>query len=131
MTHESAMAVAPWAITVTTPLAELDDAALVTAAVAGRREAFDVIVDRHRRAVYQVCYRFVNNHEDASDLAQDTFVRAWKAEELQGAIGPLDLAPPDRRERLPHRVSARTRSRRRSRRRSISRMCASRARRMR
>jgi RNA polymerase sigma-70 factor, ECF subfamily len=55
-----------------------DDAALVAASVAGHREAFDVIVERHRRAVYQVCYRFVNNHEDASDLAQDTFVRAWK-----------------------------------------------------
>ena len=36
-----------------------------------------MIVERHRRAVYQVCYRFVNNHEDASDLAQDAFVRAW------------------------------------------------------
>jgi RNA polymerase sigma-70 factor (ECF subfamily) len=78
MTHESAMAVAPWAITVTTPLNELDDSALIAASVAGRREAFDVIVERHRRAVYQVCYRFVNNHEDASDLAQDAFVRAWK-----------------------------------------------------
>src|SRR5262245_1557761 len=78
MTHESAVAVAPWAITVTTPLAELDDRALVAASIAGRREAFDVIVERHRRAVYQVCYRFVNNHEDASDLAQDAFVRAWK-----------------------------------------------------
>ena len=58
--------------------ADLDDAALVSASVAGRREAFDVIVHRHRRAVYQVCYRFANNHEDASDLAQDAFVRAWK-----------------------------------------------------
>jgi RNA polymerase sigma-70 factor (ECF subfamily) len=58
--------------------AEMDDAALVAAAVAGQREAFDVIVERHRRAVYQVCYRFVNNHEDASDLAQDVFVRAWR-----------------------------------------------------
>jgi RNA polymerase sigma-70 factor (ECF subfamily) len=58
--------------------ADLDDAALVSASVAGRRGAFDVIVHRHRRAVYQVCYRFVNNHEDASDLAQDAFVRAWK-----------------------------------------------------
>ena len=36
-------------------------------ASAGDREAFDVIVERHRRTVYQVCYRFVNNHEDASD----------------------------------------------------------------
>ena len=60
------------------PFADLDDAALVAASVAGHRDAFDVIVERHRRAVYTVCYRFVNNHEDASDLAQDAFVRAWK-----------------------------------------------------
>ena len=33
----------------------MDDAALVAASVAGEREAFDVIVERHRRAVYQVC----------------------------------------------------------------------------
>jgi RNA polymerase sigma-70 factor (ECF subfamily) len=63
---------------VVTPLAELDDAALVARSAAGEREAFDVIVERHRRSVYQVCYRFVNNHEDASDLAQDAFVRAWR-----------------------------------------------------
>ena len=65
-------------VSVVTPLAELDDSALVSAAAAGDREAFDVIVERHRRTVYQVCYRFVNNHEDASDLAQDAFVRAWR-----------------------------------------------------
>ncbi len=59
-------------------LSEMDDAGLVAAAVAGRREAFDVIVARHQRAVYHVCYRFVGNHEDASDLAQDAFVRAWR-----------------------------------------------------
>ena len=59
-------------------LANADDKALVEAFLAGRREAFDVIVERHRRQVYQVCFRFVNNHEDASDLAQDVFVRAFK-----------------------------------------------------
>ena len=77
MSHESAVAIQPWVLPVR-PLAELDDAALVRVAAGGSREAFDVIVERHRRAVYQVCYRFVNNHEDASDLAQDAFVRAWK-----------------------------------------------------
>ena len=55
-----------------------DDASLVAASVAGDRAAFDVIVERHRRAVYQVCYRFVSNHEDASDLSQEAFVRAWR-----------------------------------------------------
>jgi len=59
-------------------LAEMDEKALVAACLAGQRGAFDVIVERHRRAVYQLCYRFVGNHEDASDLAQDTFVRAYK-----------------------------------------------------
>jgi RNA polymerase sigma-70 factor, ECF subfamily len=55
-----------------------DDAALVDACLAGHRAAFDVIVERHRRGVYQLCYRYVGNHEDAADLAQDAFVRAFK-----------------------------------------------------
>ncbi|MEZ5290208.1 MAG: sigma-70 family RNA polymerase sigma factor [Vicinamibacterales bacterium] len=52
---------------------------LVAAAAAGDRVAFDALVTRHRRAVYQVCYRFVHDHEDAADLTQETFVRAWRA----------------------------------------------------
>jgi RNA polymerase sigma-70 factor (ECF subfamily) len=97
MSHESVIRSSPgfrlstnnWRVTVADPeasrvdsptsLAELDDEALVRESVAGRREAFDVIVERHRRSIYQVCYRFVNNHEDASDLAQEVFVRAWRA----------------------------------------------------
>jgi RNA polymerase sigma-70 factor (ECF subfamily) len=55
------------------------DVDLVAAAAAGSSAAFDVLVTRHRRTVYQVCYRFVNHHEDAADLTQDTFVRAWRA----------------------------------------------------
>src|SRR5262249_41005268 len=56
-----------------------DDRTLISAAVAGHRTAFDLIVERHRRTVYQVCFRFVGNHEDASDLAQDAFIRAYRA----------------------------------------------------
>src|SRR5215218_185724 len=54
------------------------DAELVDAARAGDREAFDTIVERHRRPVYHLCYRFVGNHEDASDLSQDVFLRAYR-----------------------------------------------------
>jgi RNA polymerase sigma-70 factor (ECF subfamily) len=54
------------------------DAELVQACLDGRREAFDVIVERHQRHVYQLCYRFAGNHEDANDLAQDVFVRAYR-----------------------------------------------------
>ena len=71
-------------------LADADDRSLVEAFRAGEREAFDVIVQRHRRGVYQLCYRFVNNHEDASDLAQDVFVRAFKG--LANFKGDASLA---------------------------------------
>jgi len=61
-----------------TALATLDERALVEACLEGRTDAFDVLVERHRRAVYQLCYRFVGNHEDASDLSQDVFLRAYR-----------------------------------------------------
>src|SRR5512132_4417663 len=60
------------------PRSSLDERALVEAALAGQAGAFDLIVERHRRAVYQLCYRFVGNHEDASDLSQDVFLRAFR-----------------------------------------------------
>lgn len=71
-------------------LADLDDAALVTACRSGIREAFDIIVERHRRSVYQLCYRFVSNHEDASDLAQEVFLRAYRG--LKNFKGDASLA---------------------------------------
>lgn len=59
-------------------LVDLDERRLVAACLGGTREAFDVIVERHRRSVYQLCYRFVSNHEDASDLVQEVFLRAYR-----------------------------------------------------
>jgi RNA polymerase sigma-70 factor, ECF subfamily len=78
-----------WTLTVVEPvddgadrpeadLGGLADPELVARARQGHAAAFDVLVERHRRFVYQVCYRFVRHHEDASDLAQDVFVRAWR-----------------------------------------------------
>jgi RNA polymerase sigma-70 factor (ECF subfamily) len=55
-----------------------DDLELVRLCQGGRGDAFGVLVQRHQRAVYQLCYRFVSNHEEASDLAQDVFVRAYR-----------------------------------------------------
>ena len=59
--------------------AEADDHALIQECRAGKVAAFDVLVGRHQRNVYQLCYRFAGNHEDASDLAQDVFIRAYRA----------------------------------------------------
>ena len=60
------------------PLEELSERDLVEACRAGRPGAFDLVVERHRRAVYLLCYRFVASHEDASDLSQDVFLRAFR-----------------------------------------------------
>jgi RNA polymerase sigma-70 factor (ECF subfamily) len=45
----------------------------------GEREAFDRLVLRYQRDVYRLCYRYVNSHEDANDLAQEAFLKAWRA----------------------------------------------------
>ena len=71
-------------------LDDLDEPALVDACLAGRGGAFELIVERHRRAVYQLCYRFVGNHEDASDLSQDVFLRAYRG--LRSFRGQSTLA---------------------------------------
>ena len=70
--------------------AAADDRAIVAACLAGEPGAFDALVERHRRPVYQLCFRYVGNHEDASDLAQDTFIRAFKG--LGGFKGQSSLA---------------------------------------
>jgi RNA polymerase sigma-70 factor (ECF subfamily) len=62
-----------------TPLEQADDQALVRAFLDGDPDAFELIVRRHQRNVYQLCYRFAGNHEDAADWSQDVFVRIFKA----------------------------------------------------
>ena len=57
---------------------DIADADLVAACLSGQPGAFDLVVERHQRALYQLCYRFVANHEDASDLTQDIFLRAFR-----------------------------------------------------
>jgi RNA polymerase sigma-70 factor (ECF subfamily) len=79
------------ASTTTEPaLAEMSEAALIEACLADRSGAFDLVVERHRRTVYQLCWRFVGNHEDASDLSQDIFLRAYRG--LRSFRGQSSLA---------------------------------------
>jgi RNA polymerase sigma-70 factor (ECF subfamily) len=40
--------------------------------------AFDELMIRYERQIYRVCYRFVENREDAMDLAQEVFVKAFE-----------------------------------------------------
>jgi RNA polymerase sigma-70 factor (ECF subfamily) len=53
------------------------DTALVEDCQNGNPAAFDELVRRYKDRVYNVIYRFLGNHEDAQDVAQETFLRAY------------------------------------------------------
>jgi len=52
---------------------------LIQRAQKGDHEAFAALVTEHQRYVYNLALRVLNNEEEALDLAQETFVRAWTA----------------------------------------------------
>jgi RNA polymerase sigma-70 factor (ECF subfamily) len=54
------------------------DAALVERYLRGDMTAFDELMIRYERQIYRVCYRFVESREDAMDLAQDVFIKAFE-----------------------------------------------------
>ena len=56
-----------------------EDREAIEACQRGEREAFDRLVERYQRDIYRLCYRYVNNHHDASDLAQESFLKAYRA----------------------------------------------------
>jgi RNA polymerase sigma-70 factor (ECF subfamily) len=57
----------------------LDDSVLVRRAQRGDLSAFDQLVQRYQERVYATIYHMTSNHEDANDLAQECFIRAYRA----------------------------------------------------
>ncbi len=51
---------------------------LVTKARAGDTDAFRVLVERHSRALFRLAFRMTGNQQDAEDVVQDSFLRAFK-----------------------------------------------------
>src|SRR5256885_8908014 len=66
--------------TETTPAqADVSELDLVRRCQAGETDAFDQLVTRYRTRVFAMIYNMVHNEQDAWDLAQDAFVKAWKS----------------------------------------------------
>jgi len=59
--------------------ADVSELDLVKQSQAGNTEAFDQLVSRYRTRVFGMIYNMVHNEQDAWDLAQDSFVKAWKS----------------------------------------------------
>lgn len=55
------------------------DLALITAVLAGQTSQYEVLVKRHQRFVFTLAMRFAKNREDAEEIAQDCFVKAYRA----------------------------------------------------
>ena len=58
-------------------MAEIDERALLDRALGGDSEAFGELVDVHGPVIYNLVLRMTGNIEDARDLAQIVFVKAW------------------------------------------------------
>jgi RNA polymerase sigma-70 factor, ECF subfamily len=54
-----------------------DEQKLVRQAQQGDLSAYDELVRRHQERIYSTVYHMTSNHEDANDLAQETFVKAF------------------------------------------------------
>ena len=54
-----------------------DDQILVKKALGGDQKAYHTLVARHRRAVFHIIYKIVSEQEEASDLMQETFMKAF------------------------------------------------------
>ena len=55
-----------------------DDQELIGRCRRGDQEAFTIMVGRYQRMVYSVAYRMTYSAEDADDLAQEIFLKAWR-----------------------------------------------------
>ena len=57
----------------------VSDRTLVNQAKEGNLSAFDTLVQRYQERVYATIYHMTSNHEDANDLAQESFIKAFHA----------------------------------------------------
>ena len=56
----------------------VDDRELVSRAKAGDQESFGLLVEEHQNKVYSLALRLVGDREEAADLAQEAFLKAWQ-----------------------------------------------------
>lgn len=56
---------------------KIDDQLLAKKAAAGDAGAFETLVLKYQSQIYNLCFRMTGNSEDAADLAQESFLKAW------------------------------------------------------
>ena len=59
-------------------MADVDDKALVRDCLSGSTHAFELLIDRYQKVLYNVALRMLNNREDALDVTQTCFIKAYE-----------------------------------------------------
>src|SRR5579859_1514097 len=59
--------------------APVDEEVLVKHARQGDLQAYDELIKRYQERIYATVYHMTSNHEDANDLAQESFIKAFQA----------------------------------------------------
>src|SRR6185503_7390609 len=62
-----------------TPETQVDESELVDRARRGDMAAYDDLIRRYQQRIYATVYHMTSNHEDANDLAQEAFIKAFQA----------------------------------------------------
>lgn len=60
-------------------MAAPDEQQLILEVKEGRNGAFRLLVEQYMKQAYNIAYGFVNNHNDAEDVAQEAFVRIYQS----------------------------------------------------
>lgn len=60
------------------PPLESNDSELIEQTLAGKEEAFGLLIQKHRPHLYRLCLRMLANHEDAEDVLQQVFIQAYR-----------------------------------------------------
>ncbi len=56
----------------------MDDKFLVKRFNDGDEKAFSQLVERHKKAVYAICFRYLGSHQDADEMSQEAFIKAYQ-----------------------------------------------------
>lgn len=56
----------------------IDDKVLIECILEGDESAFNILFEKYKRKIYLTAYRLLGNHEDASDITQETLIKVYK-----------------------------------------------------
>lgn len=57
---------------------DIEEKKIIKKAVAGSAEAFEQLVLQYQNPIYNLCLRITGNPEDAADMTQESFLKAWR-----------------------------------------------------